>query len=61
MSAYRRQVRRIRLIKPAHTDPESGYRYYSRNNLLRLKMILRLKDAGLSLPEIKEYLDGFRL
>ncbi len=46
------------LIKPAHTDLESGYRYYSRNNLLRLRTILRLKDAGLSLPEIKEYLDG---
>ncbi len=46
------------LIKPAHTDPESGYRYYSRENLLRLRAILRLKDAGLSLPEIKEYLDG---
>ncbi len=46
------------LIKPAHTEPESGYRYYSRENLLRLRAILRLKDAGLSLPEIKEYLDG---
>lgn len=46
------------LIKPAHTDPETGYRYYSRKNLLRLRTILGLKDAGLSLPEIKEYLDG---
>lgn len=46
------------LLKPTHTDPESGYRYYSRENLLRLRMILRLKEAGLSLPEIKEYLDG---
>ena len=25
------------LIKPAHTDPESGYRYYSRENLHRLR------------------------
>lgn len=47
------------LIKPAHTDPESGYRYYSRENLHRLRAILGLKDAGLSLPEIKEYLDGY--
>jgi len=46
------------LIKPAHTNPESGYRYYSRENLFRLRAVLRLKDAGLSLPEIKEYLDG---
>lgn len=46
------------IMKPAHTDPESGYRYYSRENLFRLRTILWLKDAGLSLPEIKEYLDG---
>ncbi len=46
------------LIKPARIDPESGYRYYSRKNLLRLRAVLSLKDAGLSLPEIKEYLDG---
>lgn len=48
------------LIKPAYTDPKSGYRYYSRENLLRLRTILGLKKAGLSLPEIKEYLDGVR-
>lgn len=46
------------LIKPAHTDTESGYRYYSRENLLRLRTIFRLKDVGLSLSEIREYLDG---
>lgn len=48
------------LIQPAYTDPESGYRYYSRENLLRLRTILGLKKAGLSLPEVKEYLDGVR-
>ncbi len=46
------------LLQPACKDPESGYRYYSRENLHRLRSILRLKDAGLSLPEIKVYLDG---
>ena len=46
------------LVKPVHTDLESGYRYYSRENLLRLRTILKLKDAGLSLLEIKDYLDG---
>lgn len=46
------------LIKPAFIDPKSGYRYFSRENLLRLRTILRLKNAGLSLPEIKDYLDG---
>lgn len=46
------------LLKPAYKDPESGYRYYSRENLHRLRTMLRLKDTGLSLPEIKAYLDG---
>ncbi|MGE4276571.1 MAG: MerR family transcriptional regulator [Lawsonibacter sp.] len=46
------------LISPACIAPESGYRYYSRENLLRLRTILGLKDAGLSLLEIRDYLDG---
>jgi len=46
------------LISPAHVDSESGYRYYSRENLLRLCTILGLKDVGLSLTEIRDYLDG---
>lgn len=48
------------LIKPKHIDPKSGYRYYSRENLLLLRTILSLKDAGLSLVEIREYLDGVK-
>ncbi|HBC95155.1 MAG TPA: hypothetical protein DCZ10_20245, partial [Pelotomaculum sp.] len=46
------------LLKPAYTDPESGYRYYSRENLHRLRTMLGLKKAGLSLLEIKAHLDG---
>lgn len=46
------------LIKPSYTDSESGYRYYRREDLLRLRTILGLKDAGLSLSEILDYLDG---
>lgn len=49
-----------RLIAPAHTDPQSGYRYYSRENMLHLRAVLLLKDAGLSLSEIRDYLDGNR-
>lgn len=45
------------LVKPAYTNPKSGYRYYSRENLHRLRTILSLKDAGLTLPEIKAYLN----
>ncbi len=48
------------LIKPSSTCPKSGYRYYSRENLLRLRTIIVLKNAGLSLQEIGDYLDGER-
>jgi DNA-binding transcriptional MerR regulator len=48
------------LIRPAHTDAGSGYRYYSLENLLRLRTVLSLKEAGLSLLEIKNYLDSGR-
>jgi DNA-binding transcriptional MerR regulator len=48
------------LLQPAYRDPDSGYRYYSREDLLRLRAILGLKDAGLSLPEVKDYLDGHK-
>lgn len=46
------------LLSPAHIDPASGYRYYSRENLHRLRSMLMLKDAGLTLPQIKEHMDG---
>ncbi|MEA4815464.1 MAG: MerR family transcriptional regulator [Lachnospiraceae bacterium] len=46
------------LLRPEYTSPDSGYRYYSRKNLLRLRMMLRLKNAGLSLEEIKSYFGG---
>lgn len=46
------------LIKPSHIDPESGYRYYSRGDLLVIRAILGLKDVGLSLSEISDYLHG---
>jgi DNA-binding transcriptional MerR regulator len=46
------------LLTPAFTDPDSGYRYYSRENLHRLRTMLHLRDAGLSLREIRDYLDG---
>lgn len=46
------------LLIPAYTAPDSCYRYYSRENLHRLRAIIRLKEAGLSLQEIGVYLNG---
>ena len=42
----------IGLLKPAHIDPHTGYRYYSASQLPRLNRILALKDMGLALDQI---------
>lgn len=46
----------IDLLKPA-TVGENGYRYYGRNELLRLQQILFHKEIGLSLSAIAAILD----
>jgi DNA-binding transcriptional MerR regulator len=50
-----RQLRfydQLGLLRPAHTDPQTGYRYYSIRQLPRLNSILALKELGLSLEQI---------
>jgi len=42
----------IGLLKPAHIDPHTGYRYYSARQLPRLNRILALKELGLTLDSI---------
>lgn len=42
----------IGLLKPGHTDPQSGYRFYTAAQLPRLNRILALKDLGFTLEEI---------
>lgn len=46
----------LNLIKPAETDPWTGYRYYTLDQLPRLNRILALKDLGLSLEQIAQLL-----
>ena len=46
------------LLTPAHTDPFTGYRYYSAAQLPRLNRLLALKDLGLSLEQIGPFLDA---
>ena len=40
------------LLKPAHVDPFTDYRYYHAEQLPRLNRILALKDLGFSLEQI---------
>lgn len=44
------------LLVPASRS-ESGYRLYSENNLQQINFIIRSKNLGLSLDEIRELLD----
>ncbi|UUZ79141.1 MerR family transcriptional regulator [Paenibacillus sp. P26] len=44
------------LLKPAYTDGQSGYRYYTSDQLLRLHRILAFKDLGFTLEQIKQLL-----
>jgi DNA-binding transcriptional MerR regulator/effector-binding domain-containing protein len=46
------------LLQPAHTDPQTGYRYYSMRQLPRLNSILALKELGLSLEQIGPLLEN---
>lgn len=45
------------LLRPDHTNPQSGYRYYSIQQLPRLNRILALKELGLSLDQIGPLLE----
>jgi predicted transcriptional regulator YdeE/DNA-binding transcriptional MerR regulator len=47
----------IGLIKPAHVDRYTGYRYYVLEQLSSINRILALKDLGLSLEQIAQLLD----
>lgn len=42
------------LLVPNHTDPWTGYRYYTLDQLAQLHRIIALKELGLSLPQIAE-------
>lgn len=52
-----RHYDQLGLLQPGHVDPESGYRYYTLDQLPRLNRILALKDLGLSLEQVGHVLD----
>uniref|UniRef100_A0AAU3GTX2 MerR family transcriptional regulator n=1 Tax=Streptomyces sp. NBC_01401 TaxID=2903854 RepID=A0AAU3GTX2_9ACTN len=49
----------IGLLAPSRTGA-NGYRYYDQEALVRLQRILLLRELGLSLPAIKDVLEGQR-
>jgi DNA-binding transcriptional MerR regulator len=46
------------LFKPAYIDPESGYRFYRTAQIKDLNKLLAVRDLGLSLEQIKEYVES---
>lgn len=47
----------VGLLHPAHIDPQSNYRYYTYDQLIRLNQIQALKEIGLSLDNIARLLN----
>jgi DNA-binding transcriptional MerR regulator len=47
----------IGLLKPIRVDRDSGYRYYSIDQLPRLNRILALKDLGFELVQVVQLMD----
>ena len=45
----------IGLLTPAYKDEESGYRYYSADNMTQIRSIRSLQSLGLSLKEVAAY------
>lgn len=46
---------KIDLFKPKYINDENNYRYYTQDQFFPLRFIIILKEAGLSLDEIKKY------
>lgn len=55
-----RHYDKIGLFRPEVTNPETGYRYYSLEQLRHLEYILFLRRLQFSLPEIQTAMDEFR-
>ncbi|MFG1735666.1 MerR family transcriptional regulator [Paenibacillus sp. 843] len=45
------------LLKPAHVDEQSGYRYYSEEQLLIVKRIAAYKEQGFTLEQLKPFFE----
>lgn len=53
-----RHYDRIGLVKPAVKEGQTGYRYYSEQEIIRLSTVQALQYMGLSLIEIKRILEA---
>jgi DNA-binding transcriptional MerR regulator len=49
---------KLGLLAPGFVDPQTGYRYYTADQLPRLNRILALKEMGMRLDEIESLIDA---
>lgn len=49
---------RLGILTPAYVNPENGYRYYTREQLLKLDLILLFIELGIPLREFNRYTDA---
>ena len=47
----------IGLLRPAHVDPHSGYRFYTAAQLPLLNRVIAVKDLGFTLQQVQAMLD----
>lgn len=45
------------LLAPAYVDPATGYRYYASSQIPRARLIARLRQLGLPLARVAEFID----
>ena len=50
---------KIGLFRPAYTDPQNNYRYYSADQLDMLDTILIMKKIGFTLSEIRQHMKNY--
>jgi DNA-binding transcriptional MerR regulator len=52
-----RLYNQLDILRPVHTDPQTGYRYYAPDQLPRARMIRNLRDMDMPLADIRRLLD----
>lgn len=48
----------VGLLRPAYTDEDNGYRYYTSDQLISLHKIIALRQIGFSIDEVQSILAG---
>ena len=46
------------ILVPCKIDPQTGYRYYSADQVKKLNVLVELQELGFSLNEIKKIMEG---